>query len=666
MTTFEIERRLRLPAPDEPVSLPALVLPTATVGHRGVHVRARGGGARGSFLSPRLVLAVLALLAAMVSAIASGALRLDRLTNLFAQNATFGARGISVDYPKGWEIVAAMSPFNDDGGWTVLIVSNTGVDGCSAEEVGTETMPAAVPSGDVYVVDDQTGRIYATEDRILACVIERPMIAGELRVVLAQGAPQRIGIGPFGDFAPAELYGEPGLGGFGFTMPAPEDGWTRRVDGLPAKLVVLDSSVTPGAEEVRTWMIQSPDFGLVWFVQAVLRGPDLEALRAQADSIAESLKFDVHAPPLDVATVDVVVAKAVDAADRDWREVRGTDLLGCLPRSPGSREVTVAAGPHGPLSAPAVVTCTTTVEETPLSLWHITAVVSWAGDQGVPAGELRWEFLVDANGIGTAGGSPNGSESVAFPGEAGQSPPPLDGPLEIPLGSIVQVLPPGIAQDRDPTLAVYADFEDSPFGDRFVYEAFPGQRFTVVDGPTEYLGFPWYLVQAQSSTTFGEFTWLPATDGVRPLVAVVEPRCPADATRVTDLVYLHAAERLLCLGGRELTLDPAIVAIADHVGGGPEWTPAWLTIDSTWRLFGAAGPDGVDAPMGIAIDPSLGDSLPTGTWLTVRGHFDDPAAQTCRRTLSEGWGGIPETTAMQVLQCREVFVVTSFEPRSAP
>jgi hypothetical protein len=50
----------------------------------------------------------------------------------------------------------------------------------------------------------------------------------------------------------------------------------------------------------------------------------------------------------------------------------------------------------------------------------------------------------------------------------------------------------------------------------------------------------------------------------------------------------------------------------------------------------------------------------------VRGHFDDAAAATCERTFPEGWGGPAETPDMQHLRCRELFVVTAVEERSAP
>lgn len=676
LSHHEIERRLRLPAPDEPAFLPALVLPSAGGAFGAVRGRVGAGrtGRSIGFASPRLAMAILLLVAALVGAIATGALRLDRLPNPFDPNALFGARGVTVDYPKEWKVVAALSPFNDQGGWTTLIVSNTGVDGCTAEEVGTETYPPAVPSGDVYVIEgDQTGKIYAIEDRILECVISKPLAPGEIRLAVTLGAPQKIAIGPFGDFAAEALYAPEGLGGFGFSMPTAENGWTETVDGMPARLVVLESSVTPEAEEVRTWQVQSPDMGLIWFVQSVIRGPDLDELRAQADAVARSLRFNHHPLPLDEATRDAGLARAIDAIDRETRLWRGSALFGCFPRTPGAAEATIddllhEYGPDGRLSEPVPVTCTTGVDRTPLEIWQATLVVSWEAGDGYGAGTWGWFTMFDANG------APAGSqgqlfpvEALTFPGTVGELPPPLDRPLEIPIGSIVEVLPPGILQTNGPIQDLF-EHPNETIGDRIGYDARPGVRYGVVDGPITHAGYEWYLVESQHGTSYpSEYVWIPSTDGVRPLVRIVEAACPEGTPSVVGLIAMHPLERVACFGDRDVVLDPAIPVLTQDEGGNDaiQGSPDWLARFSLWRLFGSGGPDGLDGALAIAIDPSLGDSLPTDRWLTVTGHFDDAAAATCRRTFPEEWA-YQETPAMQTLRCRELFVVTSFEATAAP
>jgi hypothetical protein len=147
---------------------------------------------------------------------------------------------------------------------------------------------------------------------------------------------------------------------------------------------------------------------------------------------------------------------------------------------------------------------------------------------------------------------------------------------------------------------------------------------------------------------------------------VVTPDCPTAPT-VTDLLALVPAERVLCFGDTELTLEPVVAARAEAAqGGSVDGTPEWLARDAVWRLYGEGGPDGVEGALAVAIAPSAGDELPAGPWLRVRGHFADPAAATCERTFPDGWGGFAETPEMQHVQCRELFVVTEVEERSGP
>jgi hypothetical protein len=246
-------------------------------------------------------------------------------------------------------------------------------------------------------------------------------------------------------------------------------------------------------------------------------------------------------------------------------------------------------------------------------------------------------------------------------------PPPLQGPLDIPAGSIVEVLPPGINQTAvgGPVEELYKHPNDV-IGDRIVLDPPAGRRFSVVEGPVSHRGTDWYLVQSTHGTSMHtEFLWAPATSGDRPLLAVVDPACP-EGRSVEDLVWLIPAERVACFGSDELTIEPAFAARHEQFqGGGVDGTPEWLARDSVWQLFGVGGPSGVEGGMVVAIDPAVGTELPKDVALRVRGHFDDPAAATCERTFPEGWGS-PETPVMQHLRCRQTFVVIAVEEVSAP
>ena len=399
---------------------------------------------------------------------------------------------------------------------------------------------------------------------------------------------------------------------------------------MPAKLVVTEGTEAEIADEVRTWGIYDPQrFDSIWFIRTSLRGPDLDDLRAQADAIAKSLHFDARPPVLDASRRDEALAKAINRIDREQRE-QGSRMVGCFPRTPGEQTALIEEGPGGPLLEPATVTCTTTVEETPLHLWRAVLRMTWPAGDGYPAGTLGWELFFGAEeGLGAQGWIGDRS-TVVFPGTTSPTAPPLDGPVELAPGTIVQMLAPGIRQS-DPLVMDSWNNPHPDIDDRFVYEAQPGRRFAVVDGPITHNDAVWYLVEAMMGVSYpGDFVWLPVTDGDRLLVRVEEPACP-DSPSVVDLVYLLPAERASCYEGQELTLAPAFAAKVHRDTSRPvPGTPAWLS-DSQWRLYGEDGPAGLEGPLLVAVDPSVGDSLPTDVPLTVTGHFGDPAAASLRR-----------------------------------
>ena len=665
MHSDEIERRLRLAAPDEPAVLPQLIL-TAT-GSLGA-IRGRPPGDRGSqragLLSPTALVAVLVLLALAIGVAVTGALRLQRVDKPLGADDVYAGHGVAVDYPEGWVRLTPWDPLGQSTAFTALIVSSTGVDGCTVDELpsdpgngAAEIYPSLDPGAAVSIAYS------GVEDHIFACVVERPLADGEVRVVVSEGYPQRIGVGPIESFDPEAWFGTGAQLG-GMSLPTEADGWTERIDGAPAKLVVSHEQQAIGADEVRTWAIHAPgDLGRVWYVRAGLRGDDLAPLRVQADDIARSLRFATQPPELDPDQLDAALATEIDRADRERRAWSGSKMFGCFPRSAGERDVVLEYGPDGPLLQPLSVTCRTTVEATAIRLWHATIGASWVAADGHPAGEATWELYF---GGASAMGSFGEVHVDRLPGSIGELPPPLDGPLTVPAGSIVEVLSPGVDQTRDPIQAMW-QAGSNEFGDRVVYDALPGRRFAVVDGPVTHVGVDWYLVEvSQGPGQYPiEHAWLPSSDGTRPLVRVVEPDCPSGAG-LDDLLYLQPAERVECFSDRDLVLDPTILATAEHFDGGVQGTPSWLAPDTRWRLFGAGGPEGLEPGLPVAISPTIGDLAPTGTWLRVTGHFADPAASTCTRVPPEDWGTGPEAPEFQAARCRELFVVTAVEPRDAP
>ena len=106
------------------------------------------------------------------------------------------------------------------------------------------------------------------------------------------------------------------------------------------------------------------------------------------------------------------------------------------------------------------------------------------------------------------------AEDLVSPGSVGPPPPPLNGPLVIPVGSIVQVLPPGI----DWTLDAYRALDAQPheaIGQYSVSGTMPGRRFYVVDGPLAHVGTDWYLLEvSQGRAPFRSSRGSPRSKGI--------------------------------------------------------------------------------------------------------------------------------------------------------
>jgi len=158
--------------------------------------------------------------------------------------------------------------------------------------------------------------------------------------------------------------------------------------------------------------------------------------------------------------------------------------------------------------------------------------------------------------------------------------------------------------------------------------------------------------------------------------ASAEPTASADCvnppTDITTLIDLQstgpldpAGDPVACYGNAALTFD------ATWYGGGvadcpsaPE--PAWLAC-SAFSLQPFGDTRKLGAPqLWVAVDPSVsfGPSEPYAQ-VRVTGHFDDPAAQTCRDTQpmpGESPGLRPVAVAIE--GCRRTFVVTEVSERA--
>jgi hypothetical protein len=119
-----------------------------------------------------------------------------------------------------------------------------------------------------------------------------------------------------------------------------------------------------------------------------------------------------------------------------------------------------------------------------------------------------------------------------------------------------------------------------------------------------------------------------------------------DVQTLSDLIGL-GGDPVACYGDAPLTFDGEIIAVVADCPGAVE--PLWLSCPQTFlHLVGETRK--VGAPeLFVAVDPASGVSLgEPNTNVRVTGHFDDPAAQTCR----------------EIEPCQRQFVITEVAPLS--
>jgi hypothetical protein len=165
-------------------------------------------------------------------------------------------------------------------------------------------------------------------------------------------------------------------GGFpGFDiLHRPADAKAVDVDGLPGYLQTGPSDQPMlGADRSWTWTLPSP--GTVdnsYQVRAVVRGPDLDLMTSQLQSLIASVRYDppVVRLPATGTALDAALATTLDelaASSTAWH---------CFPARVGSAAGTISEFPGGPaLGVPRAATCRTAVEATALQLWRATFTV---------------------------------------------------------------------------------------------------------------------------------------------------------------------------------------------------------------------------------------------------------------------------------------------------
>ena len=160
-------------------------------------------------------------------------------------------------------------------------------------------------------------------------------------------------------------------------------------------------------------------------------------------------------------------------------------------------------------------------------------------------------------------------------------------------------------------------------------------------------------------------TVLPSEPARTPSAECIKP--------ATDLLTLiNQTDRVACYGDEPITVEAEVVGVGaiDCAPIEPAWMGcgAWVALQpigvqagTTGFVLAATSGPGALNQLFAAIHPdtALVASDIAGRQLRITGHFDDPAAQTCRQTepvFDEQTPPPPDISG-----CRNLFVMTAFE-----
>jgi hypothetical protein len=225
-----------------------------------------------------------------------------------------------------------------------------------------------------------------------------------------------------------------------------------------------------------------------------------------------------------------------------------------------------------------------------------------------------------------------------------------------------------------------------------------GFEGTVIDGPIALDGYEWVhvawpgLPAASGCATgpdddgylsfCGASGWVATADPEgNAWMAATNPECPEAPETVADVSRTRPGVLLWCFAGEELSLTGFIAPEALGRGCYPGYAvdPAWLGPCAIAFLQGEESRfDATGTEFAVNVDPSLGacdfggttpDTCPFatlgGTWVTVSGMVDHPAAESCVIEPLDGNDNAPDA-ATAIYDCRARFVVSSVGPGSAP
>ena len=202
--------------------------------------------------------------------------------------------------------------------------------------------------------------------------------------------------------------------------------------------------------------------------------------------------------------------------------------------------------------------------------------------------------------------------------------------------------------------------------------AFGGIPRSVAGGPTGIVVLGYRQTARGENPIFwhrtGSGWWAPEPS---PIVHVVPdpPRtgCPPAPASGLDFVLLDRPLAVACLGNKQIMFRAWSVT-CDGCGGGntAAYQPSWLAVPGTNQLYLSPIDGGQSVPVVLPPVADIPDPSWTPKLLELTGHFDDPAATSCR------WKSSPDEDPWYngqrgvVDSCRQQFVVTAVKVIGSP
>lgn len=192
-----------------------------------------------------------------------------------------------------------------------------------------------------------------------------------------------------------------------------------------------------------------------------------------------------------------------------------------------------------------------------------------------------------------------------------------------------------------------------------------GRRVFVIGEPQEEGAQRWYRVAiVYDDSCEGNcegIGWVATPVTGESSVQEVEIECPESPMRDEDLRALQGLEQLHCYGRNEIVVTGTVDTPCCSYVGPYLFRPTWLAHPDVPAFLHAGGFGG----FGFRHDPAIELEVPErGDVVRVTGHFEDPAAVTCRQRINPDFTDDPvepPDQAMAVLTCRATFVWTDYE-----